>query len=153
MKKLLLSFALMLLSIIAIKAQTSPAENPNAPDFKFDVEEYDFGNIKEGESINYEYKFTNIGNEPLIISTARGSCGCTVPDWPKEPIRKGTSGSIKVVFNSQGKSGMQRKTVTITSNAKTPSKTLIIKGNVIKEPVVSPSPEKKIEGGMPVENK
>lgn len=153
MKKLLLTTGMLICLIITGKTQTTtPAENPNAADFKFETMEYDFGDIKEGDNVNYEFKFTNIGGEPLIISQARGSCGCTVPDWPKEPIKKNESGAIKVIFNSQGKSGMQRKSVTISSNAKTSTTTLIIKGNVIKkeEPQVITSPEKKIDGGVPI---
>src|SRR6478735_7201470 len=83
--------------------QAAPAANPNAPEFKFEVEEYNFGTIKQGESVTYKFNFNNTGKDPLIISEAHGSCGCTVPVWPKEPIKKGDKAQIKVTFNSTGK--------------------------------------------------
>jgi hypothetical protein len=110
---------------------TTPAvDNPNAPEFKFDVEEYNFGTIKQGDKVTYDFKFTNTGKDALVISEAHGSCGCTVPQWPKEPVAKGAKENIHVEFNSAGKQGMQDKTVTITSNAKGGQKVLHLKGNV-----------------------
>ncbi len=114
-------------------------DNPNAGDFKFEVEEYNFGTIKQGESVDYSFNFSNVGKDPLIISEAHGSCGCTVPVWPKEPIKKGDKAQIKVTFNSTGKMGMQDKTVTITSNAKGGPKVLHLKGNV-EAPATSADP-------------
>ena len=105
------------------------AENKNAPEFKFEEEEYNFGTIKQGDVVTHIFKFTNTGKEPLIITSASGSCGCTVPEWPKEPIKKGEAGVVKVTFNSAGKMGMQDKTVTIQSNAKSNPKVIHIKGN------------------------
>jgi hypothetical protein len=135
MKKLVMSFSLLCAVALGVKAQETkqaemPAVNVNASEFKFEAEEHDFGKIKQGESVTYEFKFKNIGKEPLIISEAHGSCGCTQPIYPKEPIMKGKDGIIKVTFNSAGKMGIQDKTVTITSNSKTPSKILHIKGTV-----------------------
>lgn len=101
-------------------------------DMKFDKDVHDFGTIKQGDVVNYEFKFSNSGNTPLIITEAHGSCGCTVPDWPKEPVKKGQTGVIKVSFNSAGKMGMQDKTVTITSNGKEATKILHIKGNIVE---------------------
>lgn len=115
-------------------AQTSPvAENKNQPEIKFEAEEYNFGTVKQGDMVTYEFKFTNTGKEPLVINEAHGSCGCTVPEWPKEPIKKGQTGTIKVAFNTAGKMGTQDKTVTITSNAKTTSKVLHLKGTVVEK--------------------
>jgi hypothetical protein len=111
-----------------------PAENKNAPEFKFEEEEYNFGTIKQGEVVTHIFSFANTGKEPLIISNASGSCGCTVPEWPKEPIKKGDKGTVKVTFNSAGKMGMQDKTVTIQSNAKSNPKVIHIKGNVEAPP-------------------
>lgn len=131
--------------------QTSPAtvsaanqDNPNASEFKFEVEEYNFGSIKQGESVSYEFSFTNVGKDPLIISEAHASCGCTVPLWSKEPIKKGEKGTIKATFNSTGKVGMQDKTITITSNAKGGQKVLHIKGNIEAPSGAAPT-------GMPVQ--
>src|SRR5437868_6966461 len=70
-------------------------ENPNQGDFKFKEQEFNFGNIKQGDVVTHEFEFTNTGNEPIVISSASGSCGCTVPTWPKEPIGKGSKSTIK----------------------------------------------------------
>ena len=152
----------MLFVSLTVFAQNTPtpkeaepvAINPNAPEFKFEQETYDFGTIKQGDRVNYEFKFTNTGKEPLVISRAKGSCGCTVPNWPKEPVMPGKDAVIRVAFNSRGRSGKQRKTVTITSNAKTTNKRLIITGNVVKPEVEEEVtfPERKVSGAMPFEN-
>jgi len=144
MKKSLIAIALFLFVAganaqekTAAPAQTptaQPAENKNAADFKFDIETYDFGTIKQGDKVTYDFNFVNVGKEPLIISEAHGSCGCTVPQWPKEPVAKGGKGSIHVEFNSTGKMGLQDKTVTISSNAKGGQKVLHLKGNVEAPP-------------------
>jgi len=107
-------------------------ENTNQGEFKFKEEEFNFGTIKQGDVVTHEFEFTNNGAEPIIISSAQGSCGCTVPTWPKEPVAKGTKSVIKVTFNSAGKMGMQDKTVTINSNAKQNPMVIHVKGNVEK---------------------
>lgn len=144
MMKTTLAIALFL-SVTFVNAQDSktapavaPVENKNAPEIKFEVEEYNFGTIKQGDKVTYDFAFLNAGKDPLIITEAHGSCGCTVPVWPKEPIAKGGKGSIHVEFNSTGKMGMQDKTVTITSNSKSGQKILHLKGNV-EAPVATPS--------------
>jgi hypothetical protein len=99
--------------------QTSEIAAPdtaNAPAFKFEKEVYDFGKITDGDVVTYDFKFKNIGNSPLIISSATATCGCTVPEYPKEPVAPGAEGVIRVIFNSAGKPGMQNKVVSITSN-------------------------------------
>ena len=133
MKKLLIFGFLIVAALqgVAQEKKVLDAANDNVkPQFKFDAEEYNFGSISSGESVTYEFVFTNTGTEPLIISNASGSCGCTVPVFPKEPILKNQKGKIKVTFNSSGKVGMQDKTVSITSNAIQNPMTLHIKGNV-----------------------
>jgi len=123
----------------AVMAPTAvPAENKNAAEMTLTEEEFNFGTIKQGESVTHEFSFTNEGKEDLIITNAQGSCGCTVPLYPKEPIKKGASGVIKVTFNSAGKMGMQDKTVTITSNAKNSPRILHLKGTV-EAPAVQPA--------------
>jgi hypothetical protein len=151
MKKAILSIGLMLCVAIGAKAQetTTPNPvNPNAAKFKFDTEVIDYGTIEHNADGNREFKFTNVGKEPLIISNAVGSCGCTTPQWPKEPIKPGASASIKVHYATD-RIGQFEKTVTITSNADTPSKVIKIKGVVKPDPTpapeggtVAPTPEK-----------
>jgi len=96
----------------------------------FDETEFDYGIVDQGEKVQHTYKFTNTGKEPLIISNAKGSCGCTVPSWPKEPIPVGGTGEIDVVFDSKGKKGKQSKRVTITANTDPVQTFLTIKGEV-----------------------
>ena len=91
-------------------------ENPNAPEIAFESEVHDYGTIKQGADGTCEFKFKNTGKEPLIISNAKGSCGCTVPTYPKEPIMKGQTGVIKVHYDTK-RVGAFTKTVTINSNA------------------------------------
>ena len=98
----------------------------------FAESEFDFGTVTSGEKVEHSYKFTNTGSEPLIISDAKGSCGCTVPEWPKEPIAPGASSEILVRFDSSNKSGNQSKRVTLTSNTNPAQTFLTIKGQVNK---------------------
>lgn len=77
---------------------------------------FDFGPLTEGDVVEHVFKFTNTGQFPLIINNITASCGCTTPDWPHEPIAPGAKSSIKVRFNSRGKSGEQNKTITIFAN-------------------------------------
>jgi hypothetical protein len=96
----------------------------------FDKTEHDFGKMKQGDQVECVFKITNTGNEPLIIEEAHGSCGCTVPDYPKEPIPGGQTRDIKVKFNSAGKKGAQTKTVTLTANTDPLQSILTIKADV-----------------------
>jgi hypothetical protein len=138
MKKLFL-LPLFVFGAMAVNAQVqtnttgaptaSGMQRENGPVMTFEVMEYNFGTIKQGESVSREFKFKNTGKEPLIINNAQGSCGCTVPEYPKEPIKPNGEGVIKVTFNSAGKMGMQDKTVTITYDT---DKTIVLhmKGTV-----------------------
>ena len=120
----------------------TPAETvPVGPltSIAFPVTEFDFGEIQEGEKITHEFKFQNTGKEPLVISKAQGSCGCTVPDWPREPIPVGGEGTIKVQYDSRGKGKTaaeggraENKRVTITANTDPANTYLYIKGKVFK---------------------
>ncbi len=96
----------------------------------YESERFDFGTIDEGEIVKHIYKFKNTGSEDLIISNCKGSCGCTVPTWPKEPIPPGGMGEIKVEFNSKGKPGRQSKRVTVTANTNPTETFLEITGDV-----------------------
>ena len=112
-------------------ATVASVDTANAPVFKFEKEVYDFGEIKEGEKVTYDFKFKNIGNSPLIISSATATCGCTIPEYPKEPVAPGAEGLIRVVFNSAGKAGMQNKIISITANTVPSLTELNILGNVL----------------------
>ncbi|MBI3509814.1 MAG: DUF1573 domain-containing protein [Bacteroidetes bacterium] len=102
-----------------------------APVMKFEVEKYDFGKISQGERVSYAFKFKNVGGSDLLISEAHGSCGCTVPDYPRKPIPPGAEGVVNVEFNSQGKSGPQEKTVAITTNCEPNTKVITITADVL----------------------
>ncbi|MBV6439123.1 MAG: DUF1573 domain-containing protein [Haliscomenobacteraceae bacterium CHB4] len=102
----------------------STVSNQPTTTIEYENPKYNFGVVDEGEVVTHVYKFKNTGKEPLIISNAKGSCGCTVPTWPKEPIPPGGSGELKVEFNSKGKPGPQSKRVTVTANT-TPTETFL----------------------------
>ena len=123
-------------------AATPAPEVPTGPTttIEFEESEFDFGTIDEGEKVSHTYKFKNTGSEPLIIKDAKGSCGWTVPSWPKEPIPVGGTGEMLVEFNSKGKTGAQNKRVTITANTN-PGQTFInIKGEVLKKDAPAATP-------------
>ncbi len=103
-----------------------------AASFQFEELEYDFGTIKEGDKVEHIFKFKNNSSNPLIIENARGSCGCTVPEWSRSPIAPGETSEIKVVFNSKGKKGANTKTITITANTIPANTVLRIMANVEK---------------------
>lgn len=103
---------------IEVTPTKSVLANVEGATIVFENDTYNFGKIKKGEIVTYTFKFKNSGQEPLIIKDAIATCGCTVPEIPKEPIKPGESGDLKVVFNSQGKpAGAQDKAVTVVSNA------------------------------------
>lgn len=108
-----------------------PLEEGQAAKMEFEEYGFDFGSIQEGESVEHSFKFKNVGKAPLVITNARGNCGCTVPQWPKTPIVPGGEDEITVVFNSKGKQGRQEKEVIISANT-IPNKTkLKITGEVV----------------------
>ncbi len=102
------------------------------PAITFEKTEYDFGRIYEGEKVKCNFKFSNTGKSDLIITNAKASCGCTVPDYPKNPVKPGESGSVSVEFNSHNRTGQQNKSVTITTNAQPPTVVLIIRAMVVE---------------------
>jgi len=140
MKKLILTLTLAFTAILF--GNKFSAQIENGPKIDFSKETHDYGNLKYGGDGTCTFEFKNTGNAPLIISNAKGSCGCTVPDWPKEPIAPGAKGVIKVKYDSK-RPGTINKSVTITSNAvNEPTKIIRIKGNVLPAP----------EGSAPVNN-
>jgi hypothetical protein len=98
----------------------------------FDSIFHDFGVIWDSKKVYTKFRFTNTGKEPLMILSAEGSCGCTVPSWPKEPIAPGESNIIEISFDPGGKSGEQSKIVTITSNSEPSTSILTIKATIVK---------------------
>lgn len=102
----------------------------DAPKVQVEKAIYEFGEIKQGEKVSYEFKFKNVGKTPLIITNATATCGCTVPEYPTQPIKPGEEGSIKVIFDSAGKMGLQDKVVTVTSNANPKFEDLHLVGDV-----------------------
>lgn len=120
MKKLFFAFAFMFVASFA-NAQGV---------IKFKTESHDFGKIEDGVQAVYTFEFTNTGTAPVVISNAQASCGCTTPDWTKEPVMPGKTGKVTASFNSQGRPGSFSKTVTVISNSETPQIVLSIKGEV-----------------------
>lgn len=151
MKKALFVLGIALMSVAGASAQVPPAEvNQSKAEITFEKDVHDYGQVKQGGNGECEFKFTNTGSEPLIISMARGSCGCTVPDWPKQPIKPGETGKIKVKYDTN-RPGPINKSVTISSNAKTsPTTILRITGNVEAAPT-NTTPVNTPSAGAPVE--
>lgn len=114
----------------AKKAELAHAESGKVPVAKFDATDFDFGTIQQGVKVEHTYKFTNEGTGDLVISDAKASCGCTVPDYTKEPVKPGDSGIVHVVFDSTGKSGDVSKTVTLTLNTEKGSEVVNFKANI-----------------------
>jgi len=144
MKRLLI-LLLLTAPFTGLLAQDDAAKSSSGAIFKFEHMEFDFGKIKQGDQVGHIFKFTNEGTEPIIITQAHGSCGCTVPDWPKEPIKPGETGEIKVTFNSAGKMGVQDKTVTINSNATVNPIVLHVKGTVESAEINTPQKAQPVE--------
>ena len=123
------------------KITTDLANNPltaeknagqvDMPKIELSQDFFDFGEMNQEESVSTEFVIKNTGDAPLLIRSAKGSCGCTVPEWPKEPVAVGEEAVIKVTFNSGNKKGKQNKTVTLVTNAIPNTKVLTIKGTVL----------------------
>ena len=143
MKKIILSLSILLASVVVINAQTAdgatPIQNENAAVISFEEEVVDYGTVEQGADGVREFVFTNTGKSPLIISNAVGSCGCTVPTWPKEPIKPGQKAAIKVKYDTK-RIGAINKSITITSNATEATKIIRIKGTVVA-PQTTPTKE------------
>jgi len=112
------------------KTRKKMADLNKFPVMKFDTKEVDFGTHNEGDILDTVFKFTNIGDIPLIITNVKTSCGCTTPYWPKKPIKPGESEMIKVKFNTSHKPGKQTKTITIHANTKNLTEVVKIKAYV-----------------------
>lgn len=152
MKKVFIAICCLSLTTIAAKAQdqkapmqtAAPEKDADAGIFKFKDKEntHDYGTVPEGPTAEYDFEFKNVGKKPIIISEAHGSCGCTVPKWPHEPIAPGKKGTIHVTYNTDHRPGPISKEVTITSDAQEKSTVLHIRGTVTAKPAdkVAPPP-------------
>ncbi len=108
------------------------ASNMKPENMVFNEDSHDFGTIPEGPAAEYEFKFKNTGSEPIVITKVHASCGCTTPSYSKEPVKPGETGTVKAVYNTQGRPTPFNKSITVVSNAGT--KVLVIKGTVEKAP-------------------
>lgn len=142
MKKALALALSLTLAGFAAQAQSSAAtaakEKVSGPAITFTESKYDFGKIKSGDVVKHVFKFKNTGTAPLVISNIGVSCGCTTPNWSKDPIAPGKSGTITAEFNSTGKMGMQSKVLTVESNAAAGSAMVSLVGEVL-DPNAAPA--------------
>ena len=164
MKKLILTVSLLMFVFFVTKAQdvvkpanaatpatqdvVKPADNPNAPEIKFETEVHDYGTIQKGADGNCSFEFKNVGKEPLILSNVRASCGCTIPTWPHDPILPGKTSKIDVHYDTNRIGGFGKQ-ITVSSNAKNSTVVLNIKGTVL-EPPKEITPEKPADNAAPV---
>lgn len=150
MKKLLV-VCLVLFAMNSIAEAQSVTEN--GPEISFEKTTHEFGNIPFNGNGTYEFVFKNIGNEPLILSQPKSSCGCTVPEWPKKPILPGETDVIKVTYKNTNRPGSFSKYVTIFSNAKVNNVVkLYIKGKVMEEQAEALPTKNNFMNASPVNN-
>src|ERR1700733_8679675 len=128
MKKILMICAVIL--GFTFVARTASAQDSQKAEFKFNEEKHDFGKIPQGTPVTTVFTFTNVGQDPLIITDVRPTCGCTIADFTKTPVKAGETGSIKITYNAAFAAPFT-KTIVVTSNASTPVKNLIIVGEVV----------------------
>ena len=126
MKKFILVLSVFIGLGIAVNAQTKPAE------FKFVTETHDFGKIPLDKPAVYSFNFTNTGDLPLIISKIETTCGCTVGEYTKTPVKKGEKGFVKVTMTPAGVALPFNKAITVSSNARTTTKVLYVKGESVE---------------------
>ena len=150
MKKIVLLIGVLVMMAGIAKAQDVKVSE-NGAEIEFENLVHDYGDVPYNGNGECEFRFTNTGNEPLIIQKPKSSCGCTVPSWPKEPILPGQSDVIKVTYKTT-KVGPINKSVTVTSNAKVNSTVVLrIKGKVLEQPTET-MPEKETGVGTPLNN-
>ena len=154
MKKLfVLLSALFIMCSVAFAQEVKSVENQNGPEITFKETSHDFGTIPFKGNGSYEFVFVNTGNEPLILTQPKSSCGCTVPEWPKQPILPGESNVIKVTYKNTDRPGNFNKYVTVFSNALVNKEIkLYIKGTIEAQPT-DETPLKREATPSPVNNK
>lgn len=123
------------------------AQTEEKPTIDFENTVFDFGTIYEGKPVEHEFIFTNNGKAPLILSDVKPGCGCTTPEWPREPIMPGQRGKVKAIYNPGTYKGSFGKGITVTSNASNGQIQLTIKGTVKEIPKEAVSPVKIDIGG------
>ncbi|MCJ8209089.1 DUF1573 domain-containing protein [Mucilaginibacter sp. RS28] len=128
MKKLMIMCAMFLGFVMVASAQTD-----TKPQFKFNEEKHEFGKVPQGKPVTTEFVFLNVGEEPLILTAVQPTCGCTIADYTKTPVKKNDKGVIRVTYNA-AVPGAFNKTIIVTSNASTPQKYLNIVGEVVAAP-------------------
>src|SRR5580698_7298312 len=128
MKKILMICAVVI--GFTFVARTASAQDSQKAEFKFNEEKHDFGKVPQGTPVTTIFEFTNIGKEPLILTNVQPTCGCTIADYTKTPVKSGDKGIIKITYNAAFAAPFT-KTIVVTSNATTPTKNLIIVGEVV----------------------
>lgn len=121
------------IKINADTAQVAEMPKPERTEISFKESSFDFGKINEGDKVEHTFEFTNTGAHPLVISNANASCGCTLPEWTKDPVLPGKNGKIRVKYDSSGKEGKINKTVTVLANTEPEATVLNISVEVIKK--------------------
>ena len=132
-------FATAILVFVSSLAMNAQEANPNAANIAFENKTIDYGKLNKDAEGEREFTFTNNGKEPLIISNCVGSCGCTVPNWPRTPIAPGATAAIKVKYDTR-RVGRFQKTVTVQSNASNATEVLTIKGEIIAPEATNTAP-------------
>jgi len=133
MKKILSTLFIAFITTVVMGQNTTPVEpeNPNAPVIKFVSEVYDYGKVPVNGDGSCQFKFTNTGKEPLVLTNVKASCGCTVPSWTREPILPGASGVIDVKYTTMNRAHTINKSITVFSNASNATVILRLQGEVI----------------------
>ena len=133
MKKYSILGILLLVTTLGF-SQQAPTAKVDGPILTLEKSTHDFGDIFQGDVVEQVFKFTNTGNQPLIITNIQTSCGCTTPEWPRNPIMPGGKGEIKVGFNSAGKLNKQSKSLPIISNASNDISIVFTTNVLVKQP-------------------
>ena len=127
-----MSISLLVICLVGFAQEDT--EPLTGPKIYFAEKSFDFGDITQGDRVEHVFEFENTGNEPLILSDVRTTCGCTAPEWPREPVAPGAKANLKVVFNSTGKYGVQNKVITVISNSvNSPARVKIVTNVLRKE--------------------
>jgi len=129
---------LILCAVIIGFAFTASAQDNQKAEFKFNEEKHDFGKIPQGTPVTTVFEYTNIGQEPLIVTDVRPTCGCTIANFTKTPVKNGEKGTITITYNAAAAYPFN-KGITVTSNTKTPTKILYIVGEVVAKPAPAPA--------------